>query len=85
VLRDGPGNNQGVVGILKDRARKVIDQGVEKQPVTRSPEEKLLKHIGDNVKEEGGERVPLPKPTSTLDPASGDPVKEDGGLASIVK
>jgi hypothetical protein len=85
VLRDGPDNNQGVVGILKDRARKAIDQGVKKQPVTRSLEEKLLKHIGDNVKEEGGERVPLPKPTSTLDLASRDPVKEDGGLTSVVK
>jgi hypothetical protein len=33
VFRDNTNDNEGVVGVLKDRTREIIDKGVEKEPV----------------------------------------------------
>jgi hypothetical protein len=81
VFRDSPDDNEGVIGILENGAREVIDQGVEQKAITGGPEEKLLQDVSDNIKEKGGERVPPAKPSPALDPSAGDAIKENGSLA----
>jgi hypothetical protein len=45
VLRDGPNNDEGVVGILKDRTRKVIHKRVEEEASLRHVKQQLLEDI----------------------------------------
>jgi hypothetical protein len=42
VLRDGFYNDEGIVSILKDRAREIVDKRVEKKSLAGGLEEKLL-------------------------------------------
>jgi hypothetical protein len=85
VLRDSPNNDEGVIGILKDRTREVINERVKKEASLRRMEQKLLEDIRNQVKEKGGEGVTLSKPTPTLDPPSRDAIQKNSSLARIVE
>jgi hypothetical protein len=67
MVRDGSNNDEGVVGVLEDGARKVIDKGVEEKASKGGQAEHLLEDISNNVEKERGERVSLSKTTKTLD------------------
>jgi hypothetical protein len=43
MLRDGPDNDDSIVGILEDRAGEVIYKWVKKEPLARSLKDNLLK------------------------------------------
>ena len=46
---------------------------LEKAKIARV-KDKFLEDVGDSVKEEGGEWVPLSQPVLTVDPGSRDPI-----------
>jgi hypothetical protein len=54
MVRDSADDDQGIVSVLKDRARKIIDKRVEEEPITRGMEEELLEDVGNNIEKEGG-------------------------------
>jgi hypothetical protein len=85
MLRDGPDNDDSIVGILEDRAGEVIYKWVKKEPLARSLKDNLLKDIGDNVKKEGGERVPLPEAATALNPPARNTIEENRSLAGGVQ
>ena len=47
-------NNEGVIGILEDGAREVVDKWVKQEAISGGIEEKLLEDVRHNVKEERG-------------------------------
>jgi hypothetical protein len=53
MVRDSADDDQGIVSVLKDRARKIIDKRVEEEPITRGMEEEL-EDVGNNIEKEGG-------------------------------
>jgi hypothetical protein len=53
MVRDSADDDQGIINVLKDRARKVIDQRVEEEPIPRGLEKELLEDVGNNVEKEG--------------------------------
>jgi hypothetical protein len=84
VLRDSPNDYESIVGILQDRARKVINKWVKEQSLPRGAQEELLQDVSHNVEEKGGEGVSLTKAALTLDPAPGDTIQENRGLTGLV-
>jgi hypothetical protein len=85
MLGDGPDDDEGIISILENRTRKVVDQGVKQKPLTRGLEKKLLEDISNDVEKEGGEGVALTQTTPTLDPPPGDAIKKDRSLARMVQ
>jgi hypothetical protein len=85
MVRDSANDNEGVIGILEDGAGEVIHQGVKEKTREGGDAKHLLKDVSNDVKQEGGERVSLPKPPAALDPASRYAVKENRRLAGVVK
>jgi hypothetical protein len=69
---------------LKDRAREVVQEGVEEKTGPRSREKVLLKDVGDDVEKKGGQRVALAKPPPALDPAPRDTIQKHSSLAGLV-
>jgi hypothetical protein len=84
MVRDSTDDDKGIVSILEDGARKVVHQGVEQKSVPRGREQKLLKDIRNNVEEEGGEGISLPKPVTTLNPSARDTIEQHSSLAGLV-
>jgi hypothetical protein len=82
MLRDSANDNNGVIGILENRARKIVDKRVKKQTLPRGHKKELLENIGNNIKKKGGERVALPEPSTALDPPARDAIKKNSSLAS---
>jgi hypothetical protein len=62
VFRDGANDNEGVVGVLEDRTGEVFNKRVEKEPIPRGLEQKLLENVCDNVEEEGERGSPCRRP-----------------------
>jgi hypothetical protein len=54
MVRDSADDDQGIISVLKNRARKIIDKGVEEEPITTGLEEELLEDVGNDVEKEGG-------------------------------
>jgi hypothetical protein len=59
MLGDGPDDDEDIISVLENRARKIIDQGVEQKPLARGLKKKLLEDISNDVEKEGGEGVSL--------------------------
>jgi hypothetical protein len=78
---DGPDDNKGVVSILENRTRQVINKRVKKPPLSRGLQEELLEDISNNVEEKGGERVSLPEATTALNPPARNTVQKNRSLA----
>jgi hypothetical protein len=74
MLRDGPDDDEGVIGVLEDGTRKIVDKRVEKEPITRSLEEKLLENISNDSKNKGGQGISLLESSATLDLVSTDAI-----------
>jgi hypothetical protein len=62
VSQNGANDDKGVIRILENRERKIINKGVEKKPRARGMKQKLLKHIDDDVEEEGERGSPCRSP-----------------------
>jgi hypothetical protein len=54
MLRDSANDDKGVVGILENRARKIINKRVKENTLSRGHKKKLLKNVGNDIKEKGG-------------------------------
>jgi hypothetical protein len=85
MLRNGPDNNESVIGVLEDRTGKVIDERVQEETFARGMEDHLLEDINNDVEKEGGERVTLPQTATALDPFPGYSVEENSGLTCLVE
>jgi hypothetical protein len=85
MLRDGTDDDEGVIGILKDRARKVVNQRMEEQPLTRGQEKQLLENVSHNVEKEGRKGVSLAKTSAALNPAPRDAIEKNSSLAGVVE
>jgi hypothetical protein len=67
MLRDSANDDKGVIGILENKARKIINKRVKEQTLSRGHKKKLLKDVGYDIKKKGGQRVALSKPPAALD------------------
>jgi hypothetical protein len=71
----GSQNQQGVVGVLDDRAWEVIDEGMQ-EPVLRTFHgNKAGEQVGDSEIQVRGQRVALAQSIFARDPSPGDPVE----------
>jgi hypothetical protein len=61
MVRDGSNDNEGVISILEDGTREIINKRVKEKTFTSGVEQELLKDIHNNVEEERGKRVTLTK------------------------
>jgi hypothetical protein len=75
VLRDSANDYEGIVSILENRAREVVHQGVQKQPLMGGTEDQLLENISKNVEEKRREGISLAQPTAALDPSTRTPFR----------
>jgi hypothetical protein len=85
MLRDGPDDNEGVVRVLKHGTGEVVYQRVKEEAVSRGVEDHLLKNINNDIKQERGEWVALPKPTTALDPFARHSIEEHRRLTRLVE
>jgi hypothetical protein len=85
MVRDGSNDNEGVISILEDGTREIIDKRVKEKTFTRGVEQELLKDIHNNVEEERGKRVTLTKPPLALNPASGDSIQKNRSLTRVIE
>jgi hypothetical protein len=42
MFRDSPNNNEGIISVLQDRARQIIDKRVKKEATSGGVQDKLL-------------------------------------------
>ena len=81
---NGMDDDEGVISVLENQARKVVDQRVEEESIPGGMEEQLLKDIGYKIKKGGREGVALVEDSSTLNPFSRNPIEEHSRLARAV-
>jgi hypothetical protein len=84
VIWDSPDDDEGVVSVLEDRAGEVIHEGVEEKAFPGGLEDHLLQDVNNDIEQEGGKRVTLPKPAAALDPSAGDTIKEDRSSTRVI-
>jgi hypothetical protein len=84
MLRNSPDDNESIIGILENGAKKVVDKGVEKEPITGSLKKHLLKNIRNDVEKEGGQRISLPQSSAALNPVTRNAVEQHRSLTSAV-
>ena len=73
-------DNEGVIGILQDRARKGGGERVFKRPIAGRQKDKTLEGVSNKDEEVGRERVSLSEAMTALDPITWLAVEEDGRL-----
>jgi hypothetical protein len=84
MFRDSPEDNEGIISILENGTKKVINKGVEKETVSRCLEKHLLKNIRNDVEKEGGQRISLPQSSAALNSVPRNAVEKHCSLASEV-
>jgi hypothetical protein len=82
-IRAASKEDKGVVGVLNDRARSAINEGVAEGRGEGSVVEQAVKNINDNDEEVRGQRITLLEASATNDPSSWDTVEEDRRLPSL--
>jgi hypothetical protein len=85
MLGNGPDDDEGIISILEDGTGEIIDKRVKEESLPGGLEEHLLKDIYNDVEEERGQGVSLAEPSTTLNPPSGNSVKEDGCVAREIE
>jgi hypothetical protein len=85
MLRDSSDDDEGIISVLENRAREIVNQRVEEKPLTGSFKKHLLEDVNNDVEQEGGQGIALPKATPTLDPPPRNPIKENHRLARVVE
>jgi hypothetical protein len=67
-LRTCVAEDEGVVGILKNRARDLRGEGVQEETISPVLMDEALENVHNNDEKVRGEGIPLPKPISAEDP-----------------
>lgn len=82
-IRAASKEDNGVVGVLNDRARSAINEGVAEGRGEGGVVEQVAKNISNNDEEVRRQRIALPEASATIDPSPRDTVEEDRRLPSL--
>jgi len=83
--RVGLNNDKGAIGVLEDRACKVMDKRVFKKTSCRSIKNHTLQEVSHNDEEVRREWVTLSQTLPTLDPPGRDAIEENCSLTGLIE
>lgn len=75
--------DESIVGVLDDGARVGRGEGMVNVSSKGMGVEETFEDIGDDNKEVGGQRIPLPEPSAAVDPSTGHTVEKDSRFTGV--